>query len=222
MPARPRLVVLISGRGSNLHALIEAQQNGQLAGEIVGVLSNRTDAAGLQLAASAGIPTQIVTAVMDESREAYDQRLDAALTAFNPDWIALAGFMRILSPGFVERHIGHLINIHPSLLPAFKGLNTHQAALDAGASEHGASVHFVTPELDDGPVILQARVPVFAEDNANGLAERVLIVEHRLYPQALNYLMRGDITWTPGQPPYHHGQPLRNPLQLQDRPASTA
>lgn len=214
MPAVPRLVVLISGRGSNLGALIAAQQSGALAGEIVGVISNRADAAGLELAAAAGIETTVVTAKADESRESYDQRLDNAIAGFASDWIALAGFMRILSADFVRRHQGQLINIHPSLLPAFKGLHTHQAAIDAGVNEHGASVHFVTPELDDGPVIMQARVAVRPQDTASELAARVLIEEHRLYPAALNALMHGEIEWTPGQFPTYHGLPMREPLEL--------
>ena len=214
MPAVPRLVVLISGRGSNLGALIAAQQSGALAGEIVGVISNRTDAAGLQLATAAGIETTVVTAKADESRESYDQRLDNAIAGFTPDWIALAGFMRILSADFVRRHQGRLINIHPSLLPAFKGLHTHQAAIDAGVNEHGASVHFVTPELDDGPVIMQVRVAVHSTDTAAELAARVLIEEHRLYPAAINALMRGEIEWTPGHVPTYRGQALQQPLRI--------
>ena len=214
MSAAQRLVVLISGRGSNLGALIAAQQAGALAGEIVGVINNREDAAGLELARTAGIPSQAVIAKADESREQYDLRLDQALSAFAPDWIALAGFMRILSAEFVLRHQGHLINIHPSLLPAFKGLHTHQAALDAGANEHGASVHFVTPELDDGPVIMQARVAVDPNESAAELAARVLVAEHELYPTAINALMRGEITWTPGHPPIYQGQNLQSPLLL--------
>ena len=210
-----RLVVLISGRGSNLGALIASQQAGTLAGGIVGVISNREDAAGLELARAAGIPSQVVVAKADESREQYDLRLDQALSAFAPDWIALAGFMRILSAEFVLRHQGHLINIHPSLLPAFKGLHTHQAALDAGASEHGASVHFVTPELDDGPVIMQARVAVDPNESAAELAARVLVAEHELYPTAINALMRGEITWVPGHPPMYLGQNMQQPLSLE-------
>lgn len=214
MPAAPRLVVLISGRGSNLGALIAAQQSGALAGEIVGVISNRADAAGLQLAAAAGIETTVVTAKAHEPREDYDQRLDAAIATFAPDWIALAGFMRILGADFVRHHQGRLINIHPSLLPAFKGLHTHQAAIDAGANEHGASVHFVTPELDDGPVIMQVHVAVHSTDTAAELAARVLIEEHRLYPAAINALMRGEIEWTPGHAPTYRGQALQQPLRI--------
>jgi phosphoribosylglycinamide formyltransferase-1 len=214
MSVPQRLVVLISGRGSNLGALIAAQQAGMLAGEIVGVISNRKDAAGLDLARTAGIPSKVVLAKPQEPREQYDLRLDQAISEFAPDWIALAGFMRILSAEFVLRHQGHLINIHPSLLPAFKGLRTHQAALDAGVSKHGASVHFVTPELDDGPVIMQAQVAVQPNDNAPELAARVLVAEHHLYPAAMNALMRGEITWTPGHPPIYQGQSLQSPLLL--------
>ncbi len=214
MSAPQRLLVLISGRGSNLGALIAAQQAGLLAGEIVGVISNRAHAAGLALAHAAGIPSKTVVANPNEPREQYDHRLDQAILDFAPDWIALAGFMRILSTDFVLRHQGHLINIHPSLLPAFKGLHTHQAALDAGVTEHGASVHFVTPELDDGPVIMQARVAVQPDDTAPELAARVLLEEHRLYPAAINALMRGEIEWTPGHLPSYRGQRMLKPLPL--------
>jgi phosphoribosylglycinamide formyltransferase-1 len=214
MAAPQRLVVLISGRGSNLGALIDARQAGTLAGEIVGVISNREDAAGVELAQAAGIPSKVVAAKAHESRAQYDLRLDQAISEFAPDWIALAGFMRILSADFVLRHQGHLVNIHPSLLPAFKGLHTHQAALDAGVMEHGASVHFVTPELDDGPVIMQARVAVQPNDSATELAARVLVAEHHLYPMAITALMRGEIAWTPGYPPTYRGQSMPKPLLL--------
>lgn len=184
-----RLVILISGRGSNMLSIIQAIQEKRLDAQIAAVISNRPDAAGIVSAQQAGIDTQLLDHKSFESREAFDASLIQVIDRYQPDYVVLAGFMRILTAEFVEHYAGKLINIHPSLLPKFKGLHTHQRALEAGESEHGASVHFVTAELDDGPVILQAKVPVMADDSAETLAARVLEQEHMLYPAALKKLI---------------------------------
>ena len=181
------LVILISGRGSNMQSIIESLP--QLPHvRIAAVISNRPAAEGLNLAQAANIPTQVVDHTQYTDRDAFDQVLQQHIDQWQPDLVVLAGFMRILTREFVQHYAQRLINIHPSLLPAYKGLNTHQRVLDAGESHHGASVHFVTTELDDGPVILQAKVPVYADDTASILAQRVLVEEHRLYPLAIRQL----------------------------------
>ncbi len=185
LPTFPSLVILISGRGSNMTAIVEAIQSGKLEAHVAAVLSNTPDAAGLEYARAQGIPTHVVDHTQFPSREQFDQAMAKAIDPYQPDLVVLAGFMRILTPDFVNHFAGHLINIHPSLLPKFKGLNTHQRAIDAGEKEHGASVHLVTADLDDGPVIMQARVPVFDDDTAETLARRVLEQEHQLYPAAI-------------------------------------
>lgn len=186
----PRLVVLISGRGRNLQAIIEATRRGELAADVALVISNRADAAGLDIARAAGIATQVIRHVDFPDRETFDAELIAAITPLQPDLVVLAGFMRILTPGFVRAFAGRLVNIHPSLLPKYPGLDTHAQALAAGDAEHGASVHWVTEELDGGPVILQGRLKVQPGDTAAGLALRVLEeIEVRLYPQALQQLL---------------------------------
>lgn len=187
---KARLVILISGRGSNMQSIIRAIEADELSAEITAVISNRPDAAGLESAANAGIATQLLDHKQYESREAFDIELARVIDSYQPDFVILAGFMRILTADFVEHFAGKLINIHPSLLPKFKGLHTHQRAIEAGEKEHGASVHFVTAELDDGPVILQAKVPVMADDTADTLAARVLIEEHKLYPDAIKLLIQ--------------------------------
>jgi phosphoribosylglycinamide formyltransferase-1 len=184
-----RLVILISGRGSNMKSIVEAVNNGELNAEVAAVISNRPDAAGLAFAEQQGIATQTLDHKQFDSREAFDSKLAEVIDSYQPDYVILAGFMRILTAEFVEHYANRLVNIHPSLLPKFKGLDTHQRAIDAGETEHGASVHFVTAELDDGPVILQARVPVLADDTAESLAHRVLAQEHQLYPAAINKLV---------------------------------
>ncbi len=186
---KARLVILISGRGSNMRSLIEAAQQDELDVEIAAVLSNRPGAPGLNFASEAGIDTAVVDHKAYDSRESFDLAMIETIDKYRPSFVILAGFMRILTEGFVEHYAKRLINIHPSLLPKFKGLNTHQRALDAGESEHGASVHFVTAELDDGPVILQAKVPVLNDDDADTLAARVLEQEHQLYPAAIKKLV---------------------------------
>ena len=190
--ATKKIVVLISGNGTNLQAIIDKLHNSELAEqkvEIVAVLSNKADAYGLQRADNAGIKSQIVLNDGINSREQYDLLLSEAIDQYQPDLILMAGFMRILSTQFVEKYLGKMLNIHPSLLPKYRGVNTHQRAIDAGDSEHGASVHFVTPELDSGPTVLQAKVPVFAEDKAEDLAERVLTQEHLIYPLAAQWFL---------------------------------
>ncbi|MDR2113556.1 MAG: phosphoribosylglycinamide formyltransferase [Candidatus Accumulibacter sp.] len=181
------VVILISGRGSNMAALIDAAADGALPVRVAGVLSNRPGAPGLEIAARRGIPARAVDHARHPRREAFDAALAEAIDAWAPDIVALAGFMRILGDDFVARYAGRLINIHPSLLPAFPGLHTHQRALDAGVRVHGCTVHFVTPALDHGPIIAQAAVPVLDGDDADSLAARVLAQEHRLYPQAIRW-----------------------------------
>ena len=186
---QPKIVILISGSGSNMQSIVKAVKSGDLPASIAAVISNRPDAAGLDFAAQANIPTAVIDHKQFDSREAFDAALAAEIDKYQPKFVVLAGFMRILTAGFVDHYAGRLINIHPSLLPKFKGLDTHQRAIDAGEKEHGATVHFVTAKLDDGPVILQAKVPVLADDSAETLASRVLEQEHQLYPDALKKLV---------------------------------
>lgn len=186
------LVVLISGSGSNLQALID-RTRGDLPVEIRAVISNEPDAFGLERARRAGIPGRVLNHRGYPSREAYDRALQGLIDGFSPALVVLAGFMRILTPGLVARYRGRMLNIHPSLLPKFRGLHTHQRALDAGESQHGASVHFVTEELDGGPLVIQARVPVLPGDDAETLAARVLRQEHRIYPQAVRWFAEGRL-----------------------------
>ncbi len=193
-PPKKRVVVLISGRGSNMESLIEATRAEDYPARIVGVFSNRPDAGGLQVAGGLGIPTAYRWHKDYPSREGFEAAMGDVLALWKPDIICLAGFMRILTPGFVQKWEGRMINIHPSLLPLHKGLHTHQQALDDGVTEHGCTVHFVTPGMDEGPVILQARIPVLAGDTPASLASRVLVEEHRIYPRALAMLARGDVS----------------------------
>ncbi|WP_296736346.1 phosphoribosylglycinamide formyltransferase, partial [Mesorhizobium sp.] len=184
-------VVLISGRGSNMTALIAAAADPSYPAEIVGVISDRANAAGLGIAQSRGIATKVIQRADYPSKDAHDAAIDAALTGFGAEIVALAGYMRILGRGLVEKWSGRMVNIHPALLPAFKGLDTHARAIRAGVRIHGCSVHFVTPEMDEGPVIAQAAVPVMVGDNEDTLAARVLKVEHRIYPLALGLVAEG-------------------------------
>ena len=182
-----KTVILISGRGSNLEALIAARDGGALPVDIAAVLSNRPDAAGLATAAAAGIAACCIDHQAFAGRDAFDAALADRIDGFAPDLVVLAGFMRILGDEFVRRYAGRLMNIHPSLLPSFPGLHTHQRALDEGVRIHGCTVHFVTPTLDHGPVIIQAAVPVLDGDSEATLAARVLRQEHRVYPQAVRW-----------------------------------
>ena len=182
-----RLAVLISGSGTNLQAIMDAQKAGALDAEIAVVFSNRANAAGLERAAQAGIPTASLDHRDYPDREQFDQAMIEVLTPYAPDTVVLAGFMRILSAVFVRHYAGRLINIHPSLLPKYRGLNTHARALEAGDSEHGCSIHFVTEELDGGPLIAQAPIAVHANDTVDSLSKRVQQREHLLYPQVLQW-----------------------------------
>ena len=190
---KPQLVVLISGSGSNLQAFIDAIEASSMDAEIALVISNRADAFGLQRAQRAGIATATILHSDYPSREAFDQALVAAIDQHRPDAVILAGFMRILTAGFVDHYLGRLLNIHPSLLPLYPGLHTHQRALDNGDRQAGSTVHFVTAQLDGGPAIIQARVAIDRADNADKLAARVLRQEHRIYPHAANWLLQGRL-----------------------------
>jgi phosphoribosylglycinamide formyltransferase-1 len=216
--ASPRsAAVLVSGSGSNLQALIDATRDGRLALDIVVVASNRPDAAGLARAQRAGIATECIASADFKSRAAFDDALANVLQPYQPDFLLLAGFMRILTPAFVRRYTGRTLNIHPSLLPNYPGLDTHRRVLDAGDPWHGCTVHFVTDRLDGGPPIIQGRVPVLPGDDAEQLAARVLAVEHRIYPQAAEMLASGRLEWRAGKV-WLDGQPLLTPLQYEPRP----
>jgi phosphoribosylglycinamide formyltransferase 1 len=192
--ARLKLAVLISGRGSNLGALLDAARDPAFPAEVALVVSNRTEAAGLDLARAAGVPTVVVDhRPFKGDRAAFDAALDAVLRPAAPGLICLAGFMRVLTDGFVEGWDGRLINIHPSLLPSFRGLDTHARALAAGVRVHGCTVHYVRPELDNGPIVAQAAVPVLDSDDEEALAARVLAAEHRLYPHAVRLIAEGRV-----------------------------
>lgn len=208
-----RLAVLISGRGSNLKAILDAIAAGRLAARVVLVLSNRPGAVGLDLAATAGLTTVLVDHRQYPDRPAFEQALVTALDAAQADLLVLAGFMRVLTADFVQRYRGRLINIHPSLLPAFTGLDTHARALAAGVAEHGASVHFVTAAVDGGPLIAQARVPVRGDDTPDTLAARVLRVEHWLYPRVISWYAAGRLALD-GDAVLLDGLPLESPVQL--------
>uniref|UniRef100_A4XWN6 Phosphoribosylglycinamide formyltransferase n=1 Tax=Ectopseudomonas mendocina (strain ymp) TaxID=399739 RepID=A4XWN6_ECTM1 len=187
------VVVLISGSGSNLQALIDSVAQGDNPARIAAVISNRADAYGLVRAQNAGIATEVLDHKQFDGREAFDAAMIQAIDAHQPDLVVLAGFMRILTPGFVQHYSGRLLNIHPSLLPRYKGLHTHQRALDAGDAEHGCSVHFVTEELDGGPLVVQAVLPVAPDDTADSLARRVHQQEHQIYPLAVRWFAEGRL-----------------------------
>jgi phosphoribosylglycinamide formyltransferase-1 len=191
-----KVVVLISGSGSNLQALLDSLEPGNPA-HICAVISNRAEAYGLTRAAQAGITTRVLDHRHFEGREAFDAALVELIDSFDADLVVLAGFMRILTPTFVRHYAGRLLNIHPSLLPKYKGLHTHQRALEAGDREHGCSVHFVTEELDGGPLVVQAVVPVQADDTAETLAQRVHQQEHRIYPMAMRWFAEQRLRLTP-------------------------
>jgi phosphoribosylglycinamide formyltransferase-1 len=200
MAKKARVAVLISGRGSNMASLIEAAKDPAYPAEIVLVISNCPDAQGLALARAAGIAAQVVDhATFGKDREAFEYALQDVLDRHGIDLVCLAGFMRLLTPWFIGHWQGRLINIHPALLPAFKGLHTHQRALDAGVKEHGATVHFVVPEMDSGPIIVQGKVDVRDGDTPDTLAARVLAVEHRIYPLALRLVAEGRVRIVDGR-----------------------
>lgn len=188
-----KIVVLISGRGSNMEALLGAK----LPCRIAAVVSNRADAEGLRTAQQHGIPTQVVAHTQHPDRESFDSALAQVIDTYQPDFVILAGFMRILTPAFVAHYQGRLINIHPSLLPSYGGLHTHTRALHDGVKVHGCTVHFVTPDLDHGPIIAQAAVPVLQDDTEQSLAKRVLREEHRVFPQVVRWLCQGQVELTP-------------------------
>ena len=192
-PSPLPVVILVSGRGSNLQAIIECTRSGKLPIDIRAVISNRPLCGGLKIAADANINREVVDHTEYATRTEFDQVLQQQIDRHEPALVILAGFMRILTPGFVQHYLGRMLNIHPSLLPDFPGLHTHQRAIDAGHTEHGASVHFVTEDTDGGPVFLQARVAVETNDTAEKLATRVLAQEHRLYPLAINWFAQNRI-----------------------------
>ena len=193
------IVILISGRGSNMEAIVRAQQAEAWPARIAAVISNKPDAKGLAFAASHGIPTAVVPNKEFPTREAFDAALQETIDRFAPDLVVLAGFMRILTAPFVEHYAGRMLNIHPSLLPLFPGLHTHRQALDAGVAEHGATVHFVTAELDHGPAVIQARIPVLPGDTEDSLAERLLAEEHVIYPQAVRLFIEDRLSIENGE-----------------------
>ncbi len=197
---KKRVAILISGRGSNMAALISAAREPDYPAEIVGIISNRADAAGLDIAGKAGFPTRTVSKTDHPTPQAHDAALEAALNELGAELVCLAGYLRQLTPEFVRRWEGRIINIHPSLLPLFRGLDTHSKALDAGLRVHGCTVHFVTAELDAGPIIAQAAVPVELADTEDTLAARVLRAEHRLYPIALRMVAEGKVRMEGGRP----------------------
>lgn len=201
------IVVLISGSGSNLQSIIDACQRHEIDGQIVAVISNKSDAYGLVRAQEAGIPALCVSSKAFTDRQAYDAALLDAIEQYQPDLVVLAGFMRILTPEFVKHFTGKMLNIHPSLLPKYPGLHTHRRALENGDSEHGTSVHFVTEELDGGPIILQGHVPILPQDTEDDLVERVKLQEHLIYPQVIAWFVSGRLVMQDGKA-LLDGQPL--------------
>jgi phosphoribosylglycinamide formyltransferase 1 len=202
-----KLVILISGRGSNMEAIVRACSDEGWPAQIAAVVANRPDAAGLAFAASHGITTAVVDHRQFPDRDSFDAALAQEIDSFGPDLVVLAGFMRVLTAGFVDHYAGRMLNVHPSLLPSFPGLKTHQQALDAGVRLHGASVHFVTSQLDHGPIVMQSAVPVESGDTPATLAERVLATEHIIYPRAVRWFVEGRlalngqrVTLTPSEP----------------------
>lgn len=201
--APQNIVILISGGGSNMAAIVKAAEQGgwqdKYGARIAAVISNKADAKGLVFARERGIPTAVVDHKAYASREDFDAELARVIDGHAPTLVVLAGFMRILTAGFVERYLGRMVNIHPSLLPAFPGLHTHRRALETGVKVHGASVHFVTAELDDGPIVIQAAVPVLTGDDEDKLAARVLAQEHLIYPQAVRWFVEDRLELVAGR-----------------------
>ena len=209
-----RLVVLISGRGSNLQAILDQAVSGELPVEVAAVVSNRPGVHGLERARQAGVPALELDHKRFADRPEFEAALIETIDRRQPDLVVLAGFMRVLTAGFTEHYRGRLLNIHPSLLPKFRGLHTHERAIAAGETEHGASIHFVTAELDGGPIIVQARVPVLPGDDSDALAARVLEQEHRLYPLAIRWFAEQRLRLE-GEQVWFDGQPLVEPLRLE-------
>jgi len=198
-PEKMRVVVLISGSGSNLQALIDAMQAGDLPIELAAVISNRPGVLGLERASKANIPTAVLDHKGFTDRESFDHALIQKIDSYQPALVVLAGFMRILTPEFTQHYLGRMLNIHPSLLPKYQGLHTHQRALDAGESRHGVTVHFVTAELDGGPSVIQASVPILANDDASSLAKRVQRQEHVIYRLAVKWFALGELQMLNGK-----------------------
>jgi len=196
--AAKRLVILVSGGGSNLQSLIDGCTCGEINAKVSAVISNNPNAGGLERAANSGIPNLAIDHRAFDSRESFDQALSELIDSFAPDLVILAGFMRILTPKLVNHYLGRMMNIHPSLLPAYPGLHTHRRALEAGDREAGATVHFVTPELDGGPSIIQARVTIDISDNEDSLASKVLAFEHQIYPEAVKWFCDNRLTMKTG------------------------
>lgn len=216
----PRLAVIISGTGRNLQAIIDAIEAGRIRATLVAVISNRADVFGLERARRAGVPAHVIPS-RGRDRAAFERALDECLASYRPDMVVLAGFMRILGAGFVQRYAGRLLNIHPSLLPKYPGLHTHDRALAAGDRWHGASVHFVTEELDGGPVVLQGRIAIEPGDTADTLAGRVMEeVERHIYPIAVAWLAEGRLRLIDGQA-WLDGHPLKAPPLLEELQADT-
>jgi phosphoribosylglycinamide formyltransferase 1 len=211
-PEAARIVVLISGRGSNMRALVERSADPAMSYRVAGVLSDRPQAGGLAAAADLGIPARAVVPARGASREEYEASLAAAIEEFAPSLIVLAGFMRILSAPLVARYAGRILNIHPSLLPNYPGLDTHRRALAAGESEHGATVHFVTEQLDGGPPIIQARIPIESGEDEQSLQARVHVLEHRIYPLAVRWYCSGRLRYREARA-WLDGKPLPAPVQ---------
>jgi phosphoribosylglycinamide formyltransferase-1 len=221
MPPRQPIVILISGRGSNMRALIEHSQAKTAAYSVSAVISDKPEAGGLEVAAHMGVATRALPAAKGMERAAYDAILAAAIEEYSPSLVVLAGFMRILSAPFVARFAGKVLNIHPSLLPKYTGLHTHQRALDAQETEHGVTVHFVSEQLDGGPRVLQARVPVLPGDTQAALSERVLTQEHVIYPLAVDWFCQGRLRWAAGKA-WLDGKALQQPVQLADLERQTS
>lgn len=206
-----RVAILISGGGSNMATIAHECQRGRIAATVNIVISDRPGVAGITKARDLGIEAHVISSKEAVDRAAFELALAKCLDTHNPDLVVLAGFMRVLSGAFVERYAGRMLNIHPSLLPKYPGLHTHRRALEAGDSAHGASVHFVTAELDGGPLILQSQVPVVAGDTESTLSARVRVTEHVIYPQVIEWIADGRLAWNDGHPTLD-GQPLNEPL----------
>ena len=194
-----KIVVLVSGSGSNLQAIIDACQTSQINGRVVAVISNKANVYALERAQQANIPAHVINHLDYESREAFDQVMANQIDIYAPDLVVLAGYMRILTPKFVTHYLGRMLNIHPSLLPKYPGLHTHRRAIEAGDNEHGTTVHFVTEELDGGPIILQAKVPIFADDTEQNVVARVLSQEHAIYPLVVKWFCDERLTMQQGK-----------------------